>query len=93
MVKGVNLEDRHGVSDKTGAPCLARPNNVLNDPPLTTEQKRSILAFWLSDQHTVPDAPRWRLLENGAFADSEDIMRALYALDIEEMNQVGNSGG
>lgn len=93
MAKDFNLEDWHVVPDKTGAPCLARPNNVLNDLALTTEQKRSILAFWLSDQHTVPDAPRWRQLENGAFADSEDIMRALYALDIEEMNQAGNSGG
>lgn len=67
-------------------PFIARPNEILNDPALDTQEKRSILASWLSDKYAVPDAPRWRQLENGAFVDTHDIWRALYALDDAEMN-------
>jgi hypothetical protein len=68
-------------------PFIVRPNKVLDDPTLSTEQKRSILASWLSDKHAVPDAPRWRQLENGAFVDTQDIWKALYALDDAEMDR------
>jgi hypothetical protein len=70
-------------------PSVAYPSEVLADPTLTLEQKRAILASWLSDKHAVPDAPRWRLLENGAFVDIEDIQQALYALDDAEAEEVG----
>jgi hypothetical protein len=70
-------------------PSVAYPSEVLADPTLTLEQKRAILASWLSDKHAVPDAPRWRLLEYGAFVDIEDIQQALYALDDAEAEEVG----
>lgn len=63
---------------------LARPEDVVNDPTLTLEQKRSTLAFWLSDLHAIPDAPRWRQLETGALVDVDDIYKALRALDEAE---------
>jgi len=69
-----------------GAPFIARPNEILNDPALGAEEKRSILAAWLSDKYAVPDAPRWRQLEDGAFVDTQDIWRALYALDDAAMH-------
>ncbi len=68
------------------APFIARPNEILHDPALGTQEKRSILASWLSDKYAVPDSPRWRQLENGAFVDTQDIWRALYALDDAEMS-------
>jgi hypothetical protein len=67
-------------------PFIARPNEILDDPALGTQEKRSILASWLSDKYAVSDAPRWRQLENGAFVDTHDIWRALYALDDAEMS-------
>lgn len=62
-------------------PWCARPSDVLNDPGLDVEQKRAILASWLSDRYAIPDAPRWRQLENGAFVDSYEVRDALYKLD------------
>jgi hypothetical protein len=62
-------------------PFLAHPTDILDDPALTMEQKRLILASWLSDRHAVPDAPRWRQLENGAFVDAYEVEQALCALD------------
>lgn len=55
------------------APFIARPRDVLDNPALSAEQKRSILASWVSDKCAVEDAPRWRQLENGAFVDTQDI--------------------
>lgn len=81
----IDITDRATATRREqGAPFIARPIEVLDDPTLSAEQKRAILASWLSDRHAVPDAPRWRQLANGAFVDSEDIMRALYALDDAE---------
>ena len=77
-------------SREPGAPFIARPTEVLDDPTLSAEQKRVTLAYWLSERHAVPDAPRWRQLDNGAFVDSEDIMRALYALDDVEEKKLNN---
>ena len=62
-------------------PFLVDPEEVLDDPNLTNEQKRATLAFWLSNVHAVPGAPRWRQLENGAFVDAIDLRRALRAID------------
>jgi hypothetical protein len=62
-------------------PFLARPKDVLDNAAHSVEQKRLILASWLSDRHAVPDAPRWRELENGAFVDAHEIEQALRILD------------
>lgn len=79
-------EDHH-----TRAPFLAHAADVLNDRMLSMEQKRSTLAAWLSDAHAVPDAPRWRQLENGAFVDSYELWAALRMLD--EMEEGARSSG
>src|SRR5690242_3406691 len=79
-----------GAADVGPPPFLAHPNNVVEDPARTLEQKRLILASWLSDRHAVPDAPRWRQLENGAFVDAHEIEEALRVLD--DMEATGRNG-
>jgi hypothetical protein len=76
--------------DVQTVPFLAHPQDVVDDPARTVEQKRLILASWLSDRHAVPDAPRWRELENGAFVDVQEIERALRILD--DIEAAGRSG-
>lgn len=73
--------DRPAAAPAGKAPLLARPGDVVNDPALTLEQKRSTLAAWLSDLHAIPDAPRWRQLEDGSLVDIDEIYSALRALD------------
>jgi hypothetical protein len=68
-------------ADVRTPPFLAHPKDVLDDAAHSVEQKRLILASWLSDRHAVPDAPRWRELENGAFVDAHEIEQALRILD------------
>jgi hypothetical protein len=68
MITDRNDTNRNAAADRNlaaqafttgqGAPFIARPNEILNDPVLGTEEKRSILAAWLSDKYAVPDAPR-----------------------------------
>lgn len=70
-------------------PFLAHPKDVLDDPAHGVEQKRFILHSWLSDIHAVPDAPRWRQLENGAFVDVQEIEEALRIL--EEMEKASGA--
>lgn len=69
------------VNQEEPGPFLVDPEDILGDPNLTNEQKRATLAFWLSNVHAVPGAPRWRQLENGAFVDAIDLDRALRAID------------
>ena len=65
-----------------GAPTLlAQPGEVANDPHLTLDEKRALLAWWLSDAHAVPNAPVWRQLDDGAFVRAEDVLEALRSLD------------
>src|SRR5690348_730298 len=71
------------------SPFLAHPKDVLDDAACSVEQKRLVLASWMSDRHAVPDAPRWRQLENGAFVDVHEIEDALRVLD--EMEASGPS--
>ena len=68
-------------NNRQAEPFIARPNEILHDAALGTEEKRSILASWLSNNFAVPDAPRWRQLESCVLVDTQDIWRALYALD------------
>ena len=81
----VDHERQQGASEpvdgQTTEPFLVHPRDILNDPTLSMEKKRSILAAWLSDIHAVPGAPRWRQLDNGGFVDTHDIWEALYQLD------------
>jgi len=79
-----------GAPDVRTPPFLAHPKDVLEDATHSLEEKRLILASWLSDKHAVPDAPRWRELENGAFVDVHEIEEALRVLD--DMEATGRSG-
>ena len=63
------------------APLLARPEEILGNPTLSKEEKRAVLASWLSDARAPPDAPRWRQLDNGALVDVDDLYTALRVLD------------
>jgi hypothetical protein len=58
-----------------------RTDEVLNDPALSTEEKRSLLANWASDAHAVEDAPSLRRLEDGTVLYIDAILEALKALD------------
>jgi len=100
MTEQIDLARQAGASNTTtwsGAaadvrtpPFLARPKDVVDDAAHSVEQKRLILASWLSDEHAVPDAPRWRELENGAFVDVHEIEEALRVLD--DMEATGRNG-
>jgi hypothetical protein len=75
------IKCQEAVNQEEPEPFLVDPEDILGDPNLTNEQKRATLAFWLSNVHAVPGAPRWRQLENGAFVDAIDLRRALRAID------------
>src|ERR1700761_9498679 len=81
---------RGAAADVRTPPFLVHPKDVLDDAAHSVEQKRLILASWLSDKHAVPDAPRWRELENGAFVDAHEIEEALRVLD--DLEATGRSG-
>ena len=83
--------DRSRLAPAGKAPLLARPGDVVKDPALTLEQKRSTLAAWLSNLHAIPDAPRWRQLEDGSLVDIDEIYGALRALDDGEGDAAGAS--
>ncbi len=57
------------------------PGDLLQEPSLTTAQKREILASWASDARAVPNAPSLRQLENGEILQIGSVLQALRALD------------
>jgi hypothetical protein len=79
-----NLPSSEVMVSDAMAPFVAQPERIVRDPTLSAEQKRSILASWLSDVHAVPEAPRWRRLEDGAFVNIHEIRHALHLLDSSE---------
>jgi hypothetical protein len=60
---------------------FGHPDEVLEDPHLTIEEKRALLAFWASDANAVPHVPTLRQLPDGSIIKVDDILRALTALD------------
>jgi len=58
-----------------------RPADVLNDPDLSLNEKRAILASWASDACAVESAPALRNNPSGQVLSFDDIMDALRALD------------
>ena len=60
---------------------LGHPEDVLNHPGLSVLDKRSILANWASDAHSVPGVPAMRMLPCGAIVKVDVILQALAALD------------
>jgi hypothetical protein len=63
------------------AQAFEHPSDVVNDPDLTLNEKRAILASWASDACAVEAAPDLRLNTFGRVIRWDDIMDALRALD------------
>jgi hypothetical protein len=63
------------------AQAFEHPRDVVNDPDLTLNEKRSILASWASDACAVEAAPELREGPGGARVKFDDIMDALRKLD------------
>lgn len=60
------------------AQAFGHPSEVVNDPDLTLNEKRAILASWASDACAVEAAPELRRSPGGPF---DEIMDALRTLD------------
>lgn len=63
------------------AGAFAHPDDVLRDPDLTLNEKRSILASWASDACAVDSAPGLRMNALGKPVSWDEIMDALRSLD------------
>ncbi len=63
------------------ANAFGHPSEVLNDPDLTVNEKRAILASWASDACAVEAAPDLRAGPQGSPVHFDDIMDALRTLD------------
>lgn len=61
--------------------AFAHPSDVVNDPDLTLNEKRAILASWASDACAEEVNPMQRRTANGKTASWDDVMDALGKLD------------
>jgi hypothetical protein len=59
------------------------PRDVLSDPDLSLNEKRSILASWGSDACAIEAAPALRKTPSGRVVSFDEIMDAMRALDRE----------
>ena len=58
-----------------------QPSDVVNDPDLSLNEKRAILASWASDACAVEAAPALRKNPCGRVVPFDEVMDALRALD------------
>ena len=65
------------------AQAFGHPSEVVNDPDLTLNEKRAILASWASDACAVETAPDLRRSPGGPVVRFDEIMDALRALDAQ----------
>jgi hypothetical protein len=64
------------------AQAFSHPSEVVNDPDLTLNEKRAILASWASDACAIEAAPSLRCAPGGKkLVWFDDVMEALRALD------------
>jgi hypothetical protein len=63
------------------AQAFDHPSDVVNDPDLSLNEKRAILASWASDACAVAAAPELRSSPGGSPVRFDDIMDALRTLD------------
>jgi hypothetical protein len=61
--------------------AFKHPTEVVDDPDLTLNEKRAILASWASDACAVDAAPALRKIPAGFTISFDDIMNALRTLD------------
>jgi hypothetical protein len=65
------------------ANAFGHPFEVVNDPDLTLNEKRAILASWASDACAIEAVPELRACPQGPPVRFDDIMEALRTLDKE----------
>lgn len=63
------------------ANAFGHPSEVVNDPDLTLNEKRAILASWASDACAIEAAPELRAGPRGRPVRFDEIMEALRTLD------------
>ena len=63
------------------AQAFGHPSEVLNDPDLSLNEKRAILASWASDACAIEAAPELRSSPRGTPVRFDEIMEALRTLD------------
>jgi hypothetical protein len=63
------------------AQAFGHPSEVLNDPDLSLNEKRAILASWASDACAIEAAPELRSNPRSAPVPFDEIMEALRTLD------------
>ena len=81
---GRNNEDSFDLNNLLHpAQAFSHPADVVNDPDLTLNEKRAILASWASDACAVESVPELRRapVEGGRPVAFDDVMDALRALD------------
>lgn len=59
---------------------LVHPDQVLDHPFMSNEEKRALLSSWASDRRAVENAPALRRLDSGAIVPVDAILAALAAL-------------
>jgi hypothetical protein len=64
-----------------GAAIYTHPDDVTNDPKLTTAEKRAVLASWISDARAIENAPSLPRLDSGAVIEVYAVLQALRLLD------------
>jgi hypothetical protein len=64
------------------ARAFARPSDVVDDPDLTLNEKRAILASWASDACAAEANPLLRETADGGAASWDEVMDALKELDL-----------
>ncbi|HWX33680.1 MAG TPA: hypothetical protein VNZ53_40410 [Steroidobacteraceae bacterium] len=69
------------------AQAFEHPSHVVNDPDLTLNEKRAILASWASDACAIEAAPSLRYVPGGKKpVRFDDVMEALRTLDKQAQN-------
>jgi hypothetical protein len=63
------------------AGAFASPADVVDDPDMTVQEKRAILAAWASDACAVEAAPELRNPQTAGLVRFDDIVKALNKLD------------
>jgi hypothetical protein len=73
------------------AQAFKDPTEVVDDPDLTLNEKRAILASWASDACAIEAAPALRKRPEGSTVRFDDIMEALRTLDRQAKEAAGGS--
>jgi hypothetical protein len=73
------------------AQAFDRPSDVVNDPDLSLNEKRAILASWASDACAIEAAPGFRSMSGAkSLVRFDDVLDALRALDRQAHQQHGS---